>query len=124
MVEGEVIRNTIQEIDENEKWQKEFIENEVLNEIKGVIKMLIDEIVDENELVKFIEKGLRKLWISIRELETETEVIRKRKGLEMKWIRIRMTLYTSRQFKLVVSFLVIGTKRVFWIKDYTYTLYL
>jgi len=124
MVEGEVIRNTIQEIDENEKWQKEFIENEVLNEIKGVIKMLIDEIVDENELVKFIEKGLRKLWISIRELETETEVIRKRKGLEMKWIRIRMTLYTSRQFKLVISFFVIGTKRTYWIKDYSYTLYL
>jgi len=124
MVEGEVIRNINQEIEENEKWQIEFIENEVLNEIKGVIKMLIDEIMDETELIKFIENGLRKLWISIRELETETEVIRKRKGLEMKWIRIRMTLYTSRQFKLVISFLVIGTKRVFWIKDYTYTLYL
>jgi len=124
MVEGEVIRNTIQEIDENEKWQKEFIENEVLNEIKGVIKMLIDEIMDETELIKFIENGLRKLWISIRELETETEVMKKRKGLEMKWIRIRLTLYTTKQFILVISFFVIGNKRVFWVKDYTYTLYL
>jgi len=124
MVEGEVIRNTIQEIDENEKWQKEFIENEVLNEIKGVIKLVIDEIMDETELIKFIENGLRKLWISIKELETETEIVKKRKGLEMKWIRIRLTLYTTKQFILVISFFVIGNKRVFWVKDYTYTLYL
>jgi hypothetical protein len=124
MVEGEIIRNTTQEIEENEKWKYEYIENEIMNQIKGVIKLAIDEIMDETELIKFIEKGIKKLWITIKELETETEVIRKRKGLEMKWIRIRLTLYTTKQFELVISFFVIGTKRVFWIKDYTYTLYL
>ena len=124
MVEGTTIRNTIQQIDENENWRNEYIENEIMNQIKGVIKLMIDEIFDETELIKFIENGLRKLWISIKELETETEIVKKRKGLEMKWIRIRLTLYTTKQFKLVISFFVIGNKRAFWVKDYTYTLYL
>ena len=124
MVEGEIIRNTIQQLDENEIWKIEFIENEVMNQIKGVIKLVIDEIMDETELIKFIETGLKKLWISIKDLEVENEVIKKKKGLEIKWIRIRLTLYTTKQFKLVISFLTIGTKKTFWIKDYTYTLYI
>ena len=123
-MEGTTIRSVTQEKDENENWKNEYIENEIMNQIKGVIKLMIDEIVDETELIKFIENGLRKLWISIKELETETEIVKKKKGLEIKWIRIRLTLYTTKQFELVISFLAIGTKRVFWIKDYTYTLYL
>jgi Cft2 family RNA processing exonuclease len=124
MVEGEVIRNTQIEENENEKWKIDYIETEIKNQIMGIVKLMVDEIVDENELVRFIETGLKKLWISIKELETETEIIKRKKGLEMKWIRIRLMLYTTKQFELVISFFVIGTKRVFWIKDYTYTLYI
>ena len=124
MVEGEIIRNTQIEENENEKWRNEFIETEIKNQIMGIVKLMIDEIVDENELIRFIEYGLKKLWISIKEEEIEREIVKKRKGLEMKWIRIRLTLYTTKQFILVISFFVIGNKRVFWVKDYTYTLYL
>jgi len=124
MVEGEIIRNTQIEENENEKWRNEFIETEIKNQIMGIVKLMIDEIVDENELIRFIEYGLKKLWISIKEEEIEREIVKKRKGLEMKWIRIRLTLYTTKQFKLVISFFVIGNKRAFWVKDYTYTLYL
>jgi len=124
MVEGEVIRNTQIEENENEKWKNEYIETEIKNQIMGIVKLMVDEIVDETELIKFIETGLRKLWITIKDLEVENETIRRKKGLEIKWIKIKMTLNYLKDFRLTINYLVIGTKRTYWIKDYSYTLIL
>jgi hypothetical protein len=124
MVEGEVIRNTTQEIDENEKWKIEYIETEIKNQIMGIVKLMVDEIVDENELIRFIESGVKKLWITIKDIEVENEIIRKKKGLEIKWIKIRLTLNYLKDFRLTINYLAIGTKRTYWIKDYSYTLIL
>jgi hypothetical protein len=122
MIEGTTIRNTTQQIDENEKWKIEYIETEIKNQIMGIVKLMVDEIVDENELIRFIENGLRKLWITIKDIEIENEIVRKKKGLEIKWIKIKLTLNYLKDFRLIINYLVIGTKRTYWIKDYSYTL--
>jgi len=124
MVEGEVIRNTQIEENENEKWKYEYIETEIKNQIMGIVKLMVDEIVDENELIKFIENGLRKLWITVKDIEIENEIIRRKKGLEIKWIKIKLTLNYLKDFRLTINYLVIGSKKVFWVKDYSYTLIL
>jgi hypothetical protein len=124
MVEGEVIRNTQIEENENEKWKIDYIETEIKNQIMGIVKLMVDEIVDENELIRFVENGLKKLWITIKDVEIENEIIRKKKGLEIKWIKIGLTLNYLKDFRLIINYLAIGTKRTYWIKDYTYTLYL
>ena len=123
-MEGTIIRNTIQEKDENEKWKYEYIETEVKNQIMGIVKLMVDEIVDENELIRFVENGLKKLWITVKDIEIENEIIKRKKGLEIKWIKIKMTLNYLKDFRLTINYLVIGTKRTYWVKDYSYTLIL
>ena len=106
------------EIETLDEKEKSYIKEEIYKEITGAIKLLVDEIVDENEILEHIRNILRKQHIIIKNIDKEENVIKKRRGLEIKEIRIRAICHYLREFTIVVTYEAVGTKKTYWIKDW------
>ena len=106
------------EIETLDEREKSYIKEEIYKQIIGAIKLLVDEIVDENEILEHIENTLKKQHIIIKNIDKEENVIKRKRGLEIKEIRIRTICHYLREFTIVVTYEVVGTKKTYWIKEW------
>ena len=106
------------EIETLDEREKSYIKEEIYKEIIGAIKLLVDEIVDENEILEHIRNILRKQHIVIKKIDIEENVMKRKRGLEIKEIRIRTICHYLREFEIVVTYEVVGTKKTYWIKEW------
>jgi len=106
------------EIETLDEKEKSYIKEEIYKQIIGAIKLLVDEIIDENEILEHIRNTLRKQHIVIKNIDIEENVIKRKRGLEIKEIRIRVICHYLREFTIVITYEAVGTRKTYWIKEW------